>query len=248
MKAVILAAGRGDRLRPFTDTVPKPLIEIGGQTLLHRALDQLQANGLKDVCIVTGYLGGLIRQHTGTHYKGMRVVYADNPDYGRTGSMYSLSKLRGLLDDDIVLIESDLLFEPKALKILLEAPQNNAILTAALLNHGDDVYVCTNGNAQIICLGKILPNIYGQKVTGCLVGISKFSAHFLQQVFAFAQQDYDRGLLNYHYEDCVFRVSSGHTPVYAVHAPELIWTEIDTPQDLHNAVAAVYPRLQDVAL
>lgn len=244
MKAVMLAAGRGDRLRPLTDTVPKPLIEIGGQTLLSRALGLLQAQGLKDVCIVTGYLGGLVRQQAENSCTGMRIVCVDNPDYGRTGSMYSLSQLRGMLDDDIVLIESDLLFEARALNLLLGAPQSNAVLTAGLLNNGDDVYVCTNGNAQIICLGKTLPDIYGPKVTGCLVGISKFSAGFLQHLFATAEQDYSRGRLDSHYEECMLRASLGHTPVYAVHADGLVWTEIDTLQDLRNAAQAVYPRLQ----
>ena len=244
MKAVILAAGAGVRLRPMTVKIPKALIEIGGQTLIERSLDQLQACGLKDIYIVTGYLGGLIRQKIGYTYKGLNIVYVDNPNYAHTGSMYSLSQLQPMLDDDIVLLESDLLYEDRALRLIIDSRFDDAILIADLLNEGDDVYVSANENNQVIYLGKVLLEVYRPLVTGCLVGISKYSFSFMQQLFATAKEDYASGHLTAHYEECVLHTSRRHKPVYAVYAENLTWTEIDTQRDLQNARQAVYPRLQ----
>ena len=81
MKAMILAAGRGERLRPLTDEIPKPLIEVGGRTLLERHLDKVRSSGIKTVVINLGWLGDMIveRVGSGTQY-GLEVVYSQEGD------------------------------------------------------------------------------------------------------------------------------------------------------------------------
>ena len=77
MIAMILAAGRGERLRPLTDTVPKALTEVRGQSLLERHLQALQAAGVETVVINLGWLGDLIagRVASGSNY-GLNVIYS----------------------------------------------------------------------------------------------------------------------------------------------------------------------------
>ena len=70
MKAVILAAGMGIRLRPLTEKLPKGLIKIGEKSLLEHSLDILSENGLKNVIIVIGFLGELIKQKLGRDCRG----------------------------------------------------------------------------------------------------------------------------------------------------------------------------------
>jgi MurNAc alpha-1-phosphate uridylyltransferase len=81
MRAMILAAGRGERLRPLTDEIPKPLIEVGGRTLLERHLDNVRSAGIKTVVINLGWLGDMIveRVGSGTQY-GLEVVYSQEGD------------------------------------------------------------------------------------------------------------------------------------------------------------------------
>jgi len=67
MKAMILAAGRGERLRPLTDRVPKALIEAGGRTLLERHLDRLEAAGIHEVVINVAHLAAAIQSYVRTH-------------------------------------------------------------------------------------------------------------------------------------------------------------------------------------
>ena len=77
MKAMILAAGRGERMRPLTDTTPKPLLEVGGKALIEYHLVALQQAGIHDVIINHAWLGKQIESHLGTgeHY-GLRIEYS----------------------------------------------------------------------------------------------------------------------------------------------------------------------------
>lgn len=78
MKAMILAAGRGERMRPLTDTTPKPLLTVGGDTLIDRHLRALAAAGFTDVVINVAWLGDLIRDHVGDGSRlGIRVAWSD---------------------------------------------------------------------------------------------------------------------------------------------------------------------------
>ena len=81
MIAMILAAGRGERLRPLTDSVPKPLLEVRGQSLLERHLASLSEAGIRDVVINLGWLGEQIiaRVADGSRF-GLNVRYSDERD------------------------------------------------------------------------------------------------------------------------------------------------------------------------
>lgn len=78
---MILAAGRGQRLAPLTDTVPKPLVEIGGSTLIERHITRLCAAGLRDIVINVAHLGALIERRLGDGAAyGARLVYSREPE------------------------------------------------------------------------------------------------------------------------------------------------------------------------
>lgn len=82
MKAMILAAGRGERLRPLTDTTPKSLVEVNGQSLLERHLESVRAAGIEDVVINLGWLGRKIAERVGSgDAYGLNVVYSDEGEH-----------------------------------------------------------------------------------------------------------------------------------------------------------------------
>ncbi len=76
-RAMILAAGRGERLRPLTDHVPKPLLEVAGKSLIARHLESLAAAGIRDVVINIGHLGDAIMRALGPDWQGLRIHYSD---------------------------------------------------------------------------------------------------------------------------------------------------------------------------
>jgi NDP-sugar pyrophosphorylase family protein len=126
-KAVILAAGFGTRLRPLTDLRPKPLVEVNGVSILHNALRNLEAVGVKDVTIVVGYRKDAIQYACGRQFGSLEINYVESTLFDKTGSAYSLWLAReALLRGDAYLLEGDVFFEDDALRRLRDDVTDNA--------------------------------------------------------------------------------------------------------------------------
>ena len=133
MKAMILAAGYGKRLRPLTDRIPKPLVEVGGKPLVVHHLEKLAAAGFREVVINLGHLGSKIPEALGDGTSwGIRIDYSDEgPDPLETGG--GLVKALPLLGQDTFLVvngdvwcDLDFASIPKNLQ-----PQDDALLYLA---------------------------------------------------------------------------------------------------------------------
>jgi len=108
MKAMLLAAGEGRRLRPLTLKTPKPLIEVGGQTLIERHLQALRAAGITEVVINTHYLAENIETHLGVGEQlDMNIEYSREEQRLETGG--GIKAALALLSDPFVVISSDVL-------------------------------------------------------------------------------------------------------------------------------------------
>jgi len=117
MRAVILAAGEGTRLRPLTADRPKCLVELAGRPLLDYQLDALQAAGIEDVTIVTGYRSECLDRYGRSTRR--------NPDYATTNMVASLMCAADLLDgsDDVLIAYSDIVYEPRVVSELCRCPE-----------------------------------------------------------------------------------------------------------------------------
>ncbi|MCD6325709.1 phosphocholine cytidylyltransferase family protein [Candidatus Bathyarchaeota archaeon] len=113
MKGLIIAAGRGERFRPFTDEYPKPLIPLLGRPLIERVILAVREAGIKDLIIVTGYLGEKLRVFLddGSKY-GVSIKYVENERW-RLGNGVSVYEARGLIDGNFILLMSDHVFNPE---------------------------------------------------------------------------------------------------------------------------------------
>ena len=118
MIGVILAAGMAKRLRPLTDICPKCLLEVGGRTLLERIADaMLNDAGCSELVVVTGYRANMIREYLTEHYPNVKITFLDNADYENNNNIYSLWMASKLLKGkDVLLMDSDILCDPKAVK------------------------------------------------------------------------------------------------------------------------------------
>jgi NDP-sugar pyrophosphorylase family protein len=96
MQCVILAAGKGTRMRPLTETTPKPLVQVAGKTLLDHIVGSLPS-AIDELIIVTGYLGEQIREHCGAEFHGRKVTYVEQTEQKGTAHALWLCKehLRG---------------------------------------------------------------------------------------------------------------------------------------------------------
>lgn len=106
MQCVILAAGKGSRLRPLTDTVPKPLVTVNGKTLLDHIAEALPS-AVKELIIVIGYKGEMIKEHCGDTFHGRPVTYVEQKEINGPAKALWLTKdiIRGrflfMFADDI---------------------------------------------------------------------------------------------------------------------------------------------------
>jgi len=110
MKAMILAAGRGERLRPLTDTVPKPLVVVGGKPLLGWHLTRLAQAGVRECVINLSHLGAQVRHYCDSHGAGLRITYSDEPEALETaGGIAAAHALLGA--DPFLLLNGDVYCE-----------------------------------------------------------------------------------------------------------------------------------------
>ncbi len=107
VRAVVLAAGLGQRLRPLTENIPKPLLPIGGSTVVERTLERLQRAGVESVALNLHHLGNQIREHLGDSFRGMPLVYSVEDRL--LGTLGALTNLRDFLQpaEAIVVVNGD---------------------------------------------------------------------------------------------------------------------------------------------
>jgi choline kinase len=120
LTAIILAAGRGSRLHPYTESCPKCLTELGDATLLDRQLATLRACGVQNIVIVTGYLAQMLERPG--------IVCVNNPLWAETNMVESLFCAEGEFTDDILVSYSDIVYEPRVLRALLDSPADISVV------------------------------------------------------------------------------------------------------------------------
>jgi glucose-1-phosphate thymidylyltransferase len=109
MKAVVLAAGEGTRLRPLTEDKPKGMVEVDGKPILTHCFDQLAALGADELIVVVGYLKERIIDHYGDEYEGIPITYAHQRD--QQGLAHALLTVEEYIDDDFMLMLGDNVFQ-----------------------------------------------------------------------------------------------------------------------------------------
>lgn len=230
MKAILLAAGVGKRLKPLTDTTPKSLIRIGEATILERTLNALVGAAVKDIRIVVGHLKDKIKLVIGSNYKGTPVSYILNPDYER-GSILSVWAARNSFDDDIMLMDSDVLFENVILEKLIKSKNENCFLM-------DKNYTESGEEMKVAALDKRVVEI-ARRITkkhdevGEGIGFLKLSVKYRKEFLDVFKNivardkdcDYENAL-----DELVGRIPVGFEDVTG-----LRWTEIDFQEDITKA-------------
>lgn len=111
MQAVILAAGRGTRMKELTESTPKPMLKIGGKTLLEHKLEALP-QAVDEVILVVSYLGGVIHDYFGGIYNDKHLLYVeqDNPTGGTADALW---QAKPLLKDTFLVMNGDNIYAPE---------------------------------------------------------------------------------------------------------------------------------------
>ncbi len=158
MTAMILAAGRGERMRPLTDKIPKPLIEVSGKALIVWHIEKLASLGFRDIVINIAHLGYMIPEFLGDGSKwGVNIKYSDEQKEGALESAGGIANaLKLIKGDTFLVVNGDVLcdykfdrefelFDDLAHLILVENPKHNpngdfGIKENRATNDGDEKY------------------------------------------------------------------------------------------------------------
>ncbi|WP_027370166.1 NTP transferase domain-containing protein [Desulfovermiculus halophilus] len=239
--AVIMAAGLGSRLRTWSCGKPKGFVPIGGQPIIERSLQILFRAGIRRIVIGTGH-GAKFYENLAAEYPGVETVY--NPCYASSGSFFTLYAMQKYIEEDLLLLESDLIYDARAVEALLADEHDNVILASTATYSGDEVYIETDDRLCLVNMSKRklkLNRIYGE-----LVGISRLSAEAYQTMISqFASTGSE--LYQIEYETALIRLGQ-KIPVHVHRMDNLPWAEIDTEAHLRRAKTEIYPLLGGNAL
>jgi len=227
-QAVILAAGMGLRLKELNKGRPKGFIRLGGLPIIEHSIRTLLACGIQEIIIVTGFMDGDYEKLS-SQYPQIKTVR--NEKFSETSTMYSLWCARNLIRADFILLESDLIFENRAIQELKECPHNDCILISGKTEAGDEVFVSAEGN-KVKNISKNRRSF--NSPVGEFVGISKLSHDFYQLMVRKMEDGFESNFKMSYDMDCFVAVSKNkHLDFLKIE--NLLWTEIDNEAQLNNA-------------
>lgn len=240
MQAIILAAGMGRRLGEITKNNTKCMVPVNGTRLIDRVLNQLCAFELNRVIIVVGYKGKNLIDYIGNHYNDkLNIEFAENLVYDKTNNIYSLSIVKQqLMEDDTILIESDLIFEDRMFDMIINDSYPNLALVAKYESWMDGTMVRIDADNNIVSFVPRNAFSYGEVDSYYkTVNIYKFSRQFSEQVYVPFLEAYIKVMGNNEYYEQVLSVITllDKVGLKALPIGEERWYEIDDVQDLEIA-------------
>jgi len=256
VKAIIVAAGRGRRLGPETSEIPKCMVSVGGQPILHRQVAALAAAGVTDLVIVRGYLGDRISLPAAS---GVTVRFVENPEWAENNILASLFFADAEMDGGFLFSYSDIVFAPAHARLTAASTDDVGLV---IDRRWRDTYVGRAlhpiseaelasvvdgpGGPRVDRVGKTV--VPADEAVGEFIGLARFSAagaRALRDVWNRARQGgleapFGRAarLRQAYLSDALNALADGGTRL----GPLFIdgrWREIDTEEDLSRAHAVV---------
>ena len=237
MKAVILAAGRGTRLRPLTDECPKCMVRLGDKPLVAYQIEAMRDCGIEDISIVTGYRSELVT------LEGVKKFV--NRDYETTNMVATLMSAGEYLDDELIVSYGDIVYEKSVLSKLIESKSDVSVVVDLdwreywqvrmedPLQDAETLKMDSEGH--IVELGK-KPSSYSE-IEAQYIGLMKFSSAVLPEIISLydsldSELLYDgKSKREMYMTTFLEEISRNIAPLKAVPIHNG-WMEVDTPSDL----------------
>ncbi len=245
MKAIILAAGQGKRLLPYTEGKPKCLVEIEGRPILEWQILVLSSQGVKEIVVMVGYQAEKVRTFL-EKFKDLSIRTIVNPDYETTDNLWTCWLATSEMNEDFILLNGDTLFEPRVLSKLLSSARPPATITINRKENYDE------DDMKVIEEGGLLKHV-GKKldlarVNGESIGLLAFLKEgpqifreILSEIVA-GNEAQRRWFLS-----AVDEMAQRH-PVWICDITGLSWCEIDFPEDLEDGQRVVQKIKEDLSI
>lgn len=257
--AVIMAAGKGTRFGSRTTAMPKGFIEFKGKPMVERSIENLISVGINCIIIGTGYHR---EWYEGLKTKYPQIITVFSPVFAESNSMETLYRCRQAIGiRDFLLLESDLVYERKALSLLLEDRHEDIMLASDVVKFQDQYYIAVDENLDLLKCStdkELLIEETGEEPYGELVGIHRISNRFYQEMIDDYENHHDQ-YIKRGYEFEIEDVATSHEyiaasiaveeevipdsniklprriPMFVLKPRSLQWYEIDDEEDLRFA-------------
>lgn len=239
MKAILLAAGEGSRLRPYTSERPKALVEIGNISMLDLQLEVLSSAGIREQIIIGGYLSDMLKP------KGTKLYL--NPEYDTTNMVWTLFCAENELSGDLIVSYGDIVYSKQILQELLKSRADISV-TIDLnwleywserqenpLNDSETLKLAKDGS--ILEIGKKPKSL--AEIEGQYMGLMKFSDEGINIVKNVFEECLGTGFIqgkpvrNAYMTDLLQEIIDRGYPVQSIPIKDS-WVEVDTVEDLES--------------
>ncbi|MCG8380057.1 MAG: phosphocholine cytidylyltransferase family protein [Proteobacteria bacterium] len=244
MKAIILAAGIGNRLGNSVGDKPKSLMQFNNESLLQRHIKALKENEINDVTLVVGYNADMIKQHLSD--SSMNISFIDNPRF-KEGSLVSLGCARDILlnETQFILMDADVLYHNDMIKRLVESEHANCFLLDRDFIPGDEpVKLCIDKKNNIIEFRKQIADDLNYEIQGESVGFFKFD-NIVGNLLVERIDDYlAKGENDTPYEEAIRDLLLEDPTKFSYEdITGIPWIEIDFPEDIERANNEILPAI-----
>lgn len=240
MQAIFLAAGMGRRLKELTSNATKCMVEVNGQTMIERSLHNLELLKCVDkIIFVIGYEGDKLREYVDSLGIDIPIEYIRNDIYDKTNNIYSLYLAKDkLMEDDTLLLESDLVYEEAVIRKLVENPYPSLVLVDKFESWMDGTCIKIDDDNNIISF--LDKKRFDFSETGeyyKTVNLYKFSKDFSIKHYVPFLEAYCKALGHNEYYEQVLKVITflDNPEIKACKLNGEKWYEIDDVQDLDIA-------------
>lgn len=240
MKAVILAAGQGTRIRSVHGERPKCLIEVDDNTILDHQLEALFLAGIDEVAIVVGYEKKQIINHVKhNHVYGQTIQFIENPAFAITNNIYSLwLATEWLHGDSFICLNADVVFDPEILRSAVRTRAPISMIVDPLWRD-ETMKVIIEGD-RVLRMSK---KISREEFSGTYIGITIFHSAIQERFFDRMNDLISEGQVNVFFNAAVQELADEGVYVGFTSTDGLPWAEIDDPLDLNFAQQSVFPQL-----
>jgi len=235
MKAIILAAGVGSRIRPLTDNSPKCLLKIGDSTILEMMISHIQGCGINEIVFVLGYLQEQIKEYVKTNFPDLKAYFITNDNYAETNTGFSLLLTKDVIrDSGFVKFDGDVVFEKEVLRRLIECEHANCLcIDKSIHLDVEEIKVIIDDQNLVVKANK---TVDPKDAVGESIGIEKIDGQTATLLFAelttMMEKTHNQQA---YYEAAYERLMKKKVPFYALDISGLKWTEIDTKEDFITA-------------
>lgn len=235
MKAIILAAGVGSRIRPMTNNRPKCLLQIGRTSILERMVSNIQFFGINEVIFILGYRAEQIIEAIKTKFPELNVRFVINIHYATTNTGFSLMLAKDFIkDSDFIKFDADVVFEKIILKKLIESQHLNCLCIDKDIHlENEEIKVILDQKDRVV---KISKEEDTKLSAGESIGIEKIGRSASKILF-FELEKMMKNKKNHqnYYESSYTELIKRNIPFHALNISGLKWVEIDTKNDFITA-------------